>query len=602
MHRLLKSMIACLAFAALVPPAAAGHHWPLFGGDAGHSGNQPGAGGLPPVELAFDQGAAGEQGVRTPVITTAGHPAEQRIAYGTGDGRVHLRLLADGSPVGPAGGIPVSADADAFGGDGGSVAFADASGPSAPGQLFVVHNDDSPAGDLALAQIDETSGELMRDVSLSGTAGYTISSSPVLTDPVGPGGDRVLFFIATERGVPHVRTLGPTLFRVPIASAAGRDAAIGTVTSVDLPAPESLGSPPGPAGLGSPTLAMLPVPSSEEPRLHVLAGAQEHVLSFDAATLEPGPASGFLGGQAQTPTVAASPQATHEDGQTRTSGSVYVAVATYGRTVVHRLALSDDRRRLETTASSTALPGVPAPALAAGEQPAQPEPQAQVVVTTSANLYTLRLGATATILEVRGRLSPTDLPAGSGFANTTASVAGGLSFVTRDNGEQLVLDEDARPVPSAAFRPAPSSEGSQRAYGQPSISRGLVQFGTDRGLFVYRLRCANPVTGGSGRDVLAGTVSGDVVTGRAGPDRITGGAGDDCLDGGAGDDRLSGGPGADRLVAGRGRNTLLGGPGNDRLDAANGSRDVVDCGRGRDRLRADRQDRIRGCERVRLAR
>jgi hypothetical protein len=42
---------------------------------------------------------------------------------------------------------------------------------------------------------------------------------------------------------------------------------------------------------------------------------------------------------------------------------------------------------------------------------------------------------------------------------------------------------------------------------------------------------------------------------------------------------------------------VSGGPGNDRINAANGQRDRIRCGRGSDRVRADRQDRVAGdCE------
>ena len=52
-------------------------------------------------------------------------------------------------------------------------------------------------------------------------------------------------------------------------------------------------------------------------------------------------------------------------------------------------------------------------------------------------------------------------------------------------------------------------------------------------------------------------------------------------------------------MGGPGRNRLRGGRGNDRLSAANGKRDLVNCGAGRDRARVDAFDLVRGCERVR---
>ena len=105
------------------------------------------------------------------------------------------------------------------------------------------------------------------------------------------------------------------------------------------------------------------------------------------------------------------------------------------------------------------------------------------------------------------------------------------------------------------------------------------------------------MAGMQGDDRLLGD---DSARGVGGSDRLAGNSGDDLLVGGPGGDRLAGNAGNDRLNAGRGRNRLVGGAGKDRLHAANGSLDVVDCGPGRDTARADRIDRIRRCEHVRL--
>jgi len=81
----------------------------------------------------------------------------------------------------------------------------------------------------------------------------------------------------------------------------------------------------------------------------------------------------------------------------------------------------------------------------------------------------------------------------------------------------------------------------------------------------------------------------DVVSSGGGNDRIAGGIGADVLSGGDGSDRLYGGPGAD---------VLLGGAGSDHIEAADGTRDVVNCGAGQDSATVDRFDRVVGCERV----
>jgi hypothetical protein len=111
---------------------------------------------------------------------------------------------------------------------------------------------------------------------------------------------------------------------------------------------------------------------------------------------------------------------------------------------------------------------------------------------------------------------------------------------------------------------------------------------------------ADCVSGGGGADRLAGQKGRDRVSGGAKKDRLSGGKGRDRLAGNAGNDRLAGNAGADRLTGGRGRNRYLGGTGNDRIFARNGKADRIGCGRGRDRVRADANDRVAGdCENVR---
>jgi hypothetical protein len=139
--------------------------------------------------------------------------------------------------------------------------------------------------------------------------------------------------------------------------------------------------------------------------------------------------------------------------------------------------------------------------------------------------------------------------------------------------------------------------------------------------------CTGLVQGTAASERLTVVAAGGRVLGMAGDDQITGGAGRDCLDGGPGDDLLSGrsgkdvltgGPGSDRLAGGSGAdrlndalstyalglgvgtNRIAGGPGSDEIDVANARRDIVHCGPGRDRVRADRADRLIGCERKKL--
>ena len=120
--------------------------------------------------------------------------------------------------------------------------------------------------------------------------------------------------------------------------------------------------------------------------------------------------------------------------------------------------------------------------------------------------------------------------------------------------------------------------------------------------------CAVSKVGGPRADRLNGGAGSDAIHGRAGNDRIRGLGGNDCLfgeggnddvRGGPGTDAVSGGKGSDRLYGGAGRDTIQGGLGRDRIFTVDRARDVVVCGRGRDTVRADRVDRLLGCELIR---
>jgi len=131
--------------------------------------------------------------------------------------------------------------------------------------------------------------------------------------------------------------------------------------------------------------------------------------------------------------------------------------------------------------------------------------------------------------------------------------------------------------------------------------------------------------GGPGADDLLGQQNNDTLDGGSGPDRLSGGGGADTLRGGPGNDVLRGEGGNDKLYGQGGNDTLIGGPGNDtirevptayvatdpldtgrnrieagggrdNIDVANGKRDVVDCGPGRDTVNADKIDRLKNCE------
>ncbi len=116
---------------------------------------------------------------------------------------------------------------------------------------------------------------------------------------------------------------------------------------------------------------------------------------------------------------------------------------------------------------------------------------------------------------------------------------------------------------------------------------------------LYGEQGSDSLSGGSGGDRLFGGAGNDRLDGGAGSDRLSGQAGNDRLTGGPGDDRLDGAAGSDTLSGGAGIDTYSGGSGADRISARDGRRETIACGTGRDRVVADRTDRVRSdCERV----
>ena len=196
------TVLACAALAA-TPGTAAATHWPQQGGDPGRSGYQPASDGTAPVGLLW--ATAGEPVATAPVIT-AGRLERQRVAYGTADGRVHLRELASGQPVGPAAGVALGGlAAGAFG----SGPAASASFAATADRIYVLHAADNrpdplPTGsklddDVMLAVIDAGSGALQSDTVVGGSAGLQVSAPAVIVSGTllfvasGPGGAARLF-------------------------------------------------------------------------------------------------------------------------------------------------------------------------------------------------------------------------------------------------------------------------------------------------------------------------------------------------------------------------------------------------------------------------
>ncbi len=477
--------VTVVAGTALAGPAW-GVHWPFFGGDSGRSGFQPVEPGSGPLDFVYSRVGAEDRNIVNSIITSALAPDQQRVIWGSADGRIHQRILATGAPVGPATGIDVSDEANAFG-DGliGSVSFGETSSGTGLGQIFAPHND---AAGVSIAQVDETTGNLVQDVAVTAAAGFDVNSSVMLTGAAADG-SRALFFVAQDA------TGIEALFRVPITAAATTGAAIGPATrTADVHAtPEA-----------SPTLVFLEAPGGAAGTgvAYIAVGTLDgKVLTFNAADLTPGPTA-TVGGATETVMTPAVPVA----GNGLTPGSagtgtfkaplLYVASVTSGQfsspvSRVHRLVQTGTAATF-TVASSSAQAGAASSGLLTDQTVATATGvpgTGSVFLATERNLYALR----SSDLTVSAKLSPNDslVPGATGFRSTVPAGQGTRVLVTTDSGRQLVLDSaTVQPVPTAEFAQDASNNGSALAIGQPSVSRAFVQFASDRGLFVYRFRSA----------------------------------------------------------------------------------------------------------------
>ncbi len=169
----------------------------------------------------------------------------------------------------------------------------------------------------------------------------------------------------------------------------------------------------------------------------------------------------------------------------------------------------------------------------------------------------------------------------------------GRPFEGPSGGTVVALGEVRRRLKSRCLRgggPAfaiVGTRGSDRITGTNKRDRILALAGNDR------------VDGGRGDDCVDGGAGRDVLSGALGKDRIFGMTGRDAINGGPDADHLEGGAGNDTLNAAFGRDRVIGGPGRDAINVSTaGPAAVVSCGGGRDKVRANRNERrrLRGCE------
>lgn len=181
-------------------------------------------------------------------------------------------------------------------------------------------------------------------------------------------------------------------------------------------------------------------------------------------------------------------------------------------------------------------------------------------------------------------------------ATSTDPTPGDLSAAV----DTLITPQSVAPPPTPLV--GPPCANVQRGGRDDDVITGTAFGDTIYGLehadLLRGLDGADCLWGGEGNDVLDGDGGDDRLWGGNGRDRLVGGDGNDLLYGGLKRDVLIGGPGDDQLFPGTGRDVVRAGAGNDAISARDGSRDVIDCASGVDRVTADRRDRLRGCEQV----
>jgi CSLREA domain-containing protein len=101
------------------------------------------------------------------------------------------------------------------------------------------------------------------------------------------------------------------------------------------------------------------------------------------------------------------------------------------------------------------------------------------------------------------------------------------------------------------------------------------------------------VKGDDGADSVRGQNGNDRVFGGSGDDpKVTGGAGDDVVKGGDGNDFVKGDGGNDSIIPGGGEDFVHAGGGADTINAADGDKDQIICGTGKDVANVDAIDDV----------
>jgi len=179
-------------------------------------------------------------------------------------------------------------------------------------------------------------------------------------------------------------------------------------------------------------------------------------------------------------------------------------------------------------------------------------------------------------------------PGGSSVAFTTRE-----GFAYDESTVVWVADTAGRDLHVRRLTPSPCALEAR-----PSSLGGRCLDGTDGTDRLIGTGRGDEILAGPGADTIRAGDGENYVLGQWGDDDIRMRGGPNSVDGGAGEDRISTGAGADWITPGPGRDVVHAGAGVDHVLAADGERDVIDCGPADDYVVADRFDVLRHCEHV----
>jgi hypothetical protein len=187
-----------------------------------------------------------------------------------------------------------------------------------------------------------------------------------------------------------------------------------------------------------------------------------------------------------------------------------------------------------------------------------------------------------------GGLSGSDIP---GVKIKSLSVSKGHADLipeAHEGGFRWSADGPLQPgekvvVTVVVTTPTPGLDGGYLALSATAgVADDLSDYVIERTTFRKR-------SGAAAGEKILGTSAAETLTGTSRNDQLFGFGGNDVLKGLAGDDLLNGGPGKD---------TFYGGSGNDTIKAYDHVAEKVSCGKGKDKVQADRKDKLSGCEKV----